>query len=257
MRFVRALLLFAALQSPALAPADGAGLAADAKAAADQLQLYLDQVAQAGWRPDFAKAPAAELLARIFDVQQLDALPAPSADDIPWLLDWAAAASKAGKAIVLFGIKPPIDPVAVVRSAAFARNALDYQDQQAIQTDFLIRIAAREPSAMLAFMQRLAPEQRTPIREAGLKKARVGFAEMISGALGCLGDERFKAANARRISAAMRATGDIWVGSLLPGDRAKIIRHLLWAQLAVKDDETQENLAAFSAVLAAAKGSGS
>lgn len=249
MRFVRALLLFVVLQSPALAQTDGAGLAAGATAAADQLQLYLDDVAKTGGRPDFAKAPAAELFARIFDVEQLTALPSPRADDIPWLLDWAAAASKAGKAIMFFGIKPPIDPA----SAAFVRKVLEYQDQQAIESDFLIRLAARESSAMLAFMQQLTPEQRTPIREAGFKKARLGFAEMISGALGCMGDDQFKATNARRVSAAMRDTGDIWVGSLLPDDRTKIMGQLQWAQLRVKDDEAQENLAAFSAVLAAAK----
>src|ERR1700739_3298544 len=121
----------------------------------------------------------------MFHVKQLTALPSPRADDVPWLLDWAAAASKAGKAIMFFGIKPPVDPA----GAAFVRNALEYQDQQAMESDFLIRLAARESSAMLAFMQQLTPELRTPIREAGLKKARVGFAEMISSALGCMGDD--------------------------------------------------------------------
>jgi hypothetical protein len=248
-RLVSALLLFVALQSPALAQTDGAGLAAGAKAAADQLQLYLDDVAKSGGRPDFAKPPAAQLFARIFDVEQLNALPAPQADDMSWLLDWVAAASKAGKAIMFFGIKPPVDPA----SAAFVRNVLEYQDQQAIESDFLIRIAARESVAMMAFMQQLNPEQRTPIREAGLKKARAGFAGLISSALGCMGDAQFKPTNARRISTAMRDTGAVWMGALLPDDRARIMRELQWAQLAVKDDETQENLAAFSAVLAAAK----
>jgi hypothetical protein len=252
-RFFKALLLLAALQSPALAQTDGAGLAAGAKAAADQLQLYLDDVAKTGGRPDFAKPPAAELFARIFDVGQLNALPAPQAADVPWLLDWAAAASQAGKAIMFFGIKRPADAAAAARNAAFLRNVLDYQDQQAIESDFLIRLAARESTAMLAFMQQLAPELRTPIREAGLKKARVGFAAMISGALGCMADVNFKPANARRISAAMRDTGDIWAGSLLPDNRARIMSELQWAQLAVKDDEAQENLAVFSAALAAAK----
>jgi len=248
-RLVRALLLFVALQSPALAQTDGAGLAARATTAADQLQLYLDGVAKTGGRPDFAKPPAGELFAQIFDVAQLQAQPAPQADDIPWLLDWVAAASKAGKAIMFFGIKPPVDPA----SAALVRNVLDYQDQQAVQSDFLIRLAARESVAMLAFMAQLPPEQRTPIREAGLKKARAGFAGLISSALGCMGDDNFKRTNVRRISAAMRDTGDIWVGALLPDDRAKIMRELRWAQLAVKDDEAQENLALFGAALAAAK----
>lgn len=248
MRLVRAFLLFVALQSPALAT-DGAGLAAGAKAAADQLQLYLDDVAKTGGRPDFSKAPSAELFARIFDVQQLNALPSPQADDIPWLLDWAAAASRAGKAIMFFGIEPPVDPAA----AAFARNMLEYQDQQAIESDFLIRLAARESSAMMAFWQQLTPELRTPIRAQGLKKARVGFAELIYGALCSIADEKFKPANARLVSAAIRDTGETWVGFILPDNRTQIMGQLQRAAQAVKDDEAQENLALFGAVLAAAK----
>ena len=253
MRFVTALFLFAALQSPALAQTGGANLAADAKTAVGQLRLYLDDVAKSGARPDFTKPPASELFARVFDVEQLGALPPPQADDIPWLLDWIAAASQASKAIMVFGTKPPADAVAAARDAAFVRNVLDYQDQQAIELDFLIRAAARESVAMLAFMQQLPPEQRTPIREAGLKKARLGFADMISNALGSLVDEHFKPTYARRVSVAMRDTGEIWLGALLPDDRVKIMSQLQWAQLRVKDDEAQENLAVFSAVLAAAK----
>jgi hypothetical protein len=238
-----------ALQSPALAQTGGAGLAAGAKAAADQLQLYLDDVARTGGRPDFAKPPAAQLLARVFGVGQLQALPPPRADDIPWLLDWAAAASQAGKAIMFFGIKPPVDPA----GAAFARNAMEYQDQQAIASDFLIRLAARESLAMLAFWQQLTPELRTPIREAGLKKARGGFAELIYGALCTMADDKFKPTNARRVSAAMRDTVETWAGFILPDNRAQIMSQLQRTELAVKDDEAQENLAVFSAVLAAAK----
>jgi hypothetical protein len=252
-RLVKLLFLFVALQSPALAQSDGAGLAAGAKAAADQLQLYLDGVAKAGERPDFAKAPAAQLFARIFAVEQLNALPPPQANDIPWLLDWVAAANQTNKAIMFFGIERPANAVAAARNAAFVRNVLDYQDQQAIELDFLIRLTARESTAMDAFMRQLAPEQRTPIREAGVKKARAGFAQMISGALGSMADEHLKPTYARRVSAAMRDTGDIWLGALLPDDRTKIISQLQWAQLKVKDDAAQENLAAFSAVLAAAK----
>jgi hypothetical protein len=251
--FVRALLLFVALQSPALAQTDGASIAAGAKAAADRLQLYLDDVAKTGGRPDFAKPPAAELFARVFDVQQLRALPPPNPDDIPWILDWVAAASQSSKAIMFFGIERPADAVAAARNAAFVRNVTDYQDQQAIELDFLIRLTARESTAMDAFMRQLAPEQRTSIREAGVKKARAGFAQMISGALGSMADEHLKPTYARRVSAAMRDTGDIWMGALLPDDRTKIISQLQWAQLKVKDDTAQENLAAFSAVLAAAK----
>lgn len=253
MRFVKALLLLVALQSPALAQTDGASLAAGAKTAAAQLQLYLDDVAKSGGRPDFTKPPASALFGRIFDVQQLGALPPPQADDIPWLLDWVAAANQINKAIMFFGIERPADAAAAGRNAAFVRNVLDYQDQQAIELDFLIRLTARESVAMLAFMRQLPSEQRTPIREAGLKKARVGFAQMISSSLGSMVDEHLTPTYARRVSAAMRETGAVWLGALLPDDRMKIMSQLQWAQLRVKDDEAQENLAIFGATLATAK----
>src|ERR1051326_7830350 len=98
--------------------------------------------------------------------------PRRGADDIPWLLDWAAAASKAGKAIMFFGIKPPADPA----SAAVIRNVLDSQDQQAPSSDFLIRRPARESEAMLVIRAVLPPEQRAPIREDCAQRARIGFA---------------------------------------------------------------------------------
>jgi len=252
-RLVRAWLLLVALQSPALAQTDGAGLAAGAKAAADQLQLYLDGVAKAGGRPDFSKPPVAELFARIFDLEHLRALPPPQGDDLPWLLDWADAANRINKAIMFFGIERPADAAAAARNAGFLRNVMDYQDQQAIEFDFLIRLTARESSAMLAFMAQLPPAQRTPIREDGLKKARLGFAGMISSMLGSMAGDEYKPTNARRVSAAMRDTGDIWAGSLLPDDRARIMGELQWAQLRLKDGEAQENLALFGAALAAAK----
>lgn len=253
MRLGTALLLFVALQSPALAETGGAGLAAGARAAADQLQLYLDDVAKSGGRPDFAKSPAAELFARIFDFEKLQALPPPQGDDLPWLLDWADAANKVNKAIMFFGIKRPADAAAAARDATFVRNVMDYQDQQAIEFDFLVRLTARESVAMTAFMQHLTPEQRTPIREEGFKKARAGFAGMISSMLGSMAGDEYKSANARRVSAAMRDTGETWAGALLPDDRARIMRELQWAQLKVKDDEAQENLALVGAVLAAAR----
>ncbi len=150
---------------------------------------------------------------------------------------------------MFFGIKPPVDPA----GAAFARNALEYQDQQAIQSDLMIRLAARESSAMHAFWQQLNPEQRTPIREAGLKKARIGFAELMYGALCTMADARFKPTNARRVSAAMRDTVETWAGFIPPDNRPQIMSQLLRTELAMKDDEAEENLAVFGAALVAAK----
>jgi hypothetical protein len=76
---------------------------------------------------------------------------------------------------------------------------------------------------------------------------------MIYGTLCTMADDKFKPANARRISAAMRDTAEIWVGNILPDNAKQIMGQLVRTELAVKDDESQENLAVFGAVLAAAK----
>jgi len=237
------------LVSPGLAQ-DGPSVVAGVRDVANQLELYLDYVAKTGGRPDFSKPPVSDQFARVFDLAQLTALPPSKASDLPWLMDWIATANGAFKSILYFGIAPPVDPIA--DQAAIKRNATDYEDQEAVAMSFMIRINARAMQAMSLFMDQLTPVQRTPIRLEGFTKARVGSAETLLGALVTIA-QGMKPANARLLSTAIRDTSDVWVASILPGDRPTILGMLAKAKDASEDDATRKNLAAFDAALSNAK----
>jgi hypothetical protein len=247
MPFLRSLLIVLALSSPALA-ADGPQIAAGAKDAAQALRLHLAAVAKSGERPDYAKPPASELFRRIFNADELAALPPPRPDDMPWVLDWLNAANQTEKLIMFFGTEPGAN---LDQAAAF-RNVAEYEDQHAAATNFLIRIGAREATTALQFLDQLAPEQRTPTRAAGQQRARHGGAELIESVIGsvALG---MRPANARLMTAAMRDTSDVWATFIAPEDRRHLADVLATAETMVTDDEANEDLAAFAATLAAAK----
>ena len=249
MSFFRALALLIALISPATAEISSA-IAAGASDAASQLQTYLDGVAKDGGRPDFSKPPASDLLGQVFNLKQLEALPPTQGSDLLWLIDWTTAGNGVFKSIVFFGIAPPVnlqtDP------AALQRNFTDYEDQEAAASNFLLRIWAREIQAAFAFLDGLAPAQRTPVRMEGLNKMRVAYGEIVLSYLGCI-VPGMKLANARLVSAAIRDTGADWATAILPRDRPAILATLDKAQAAVKDEETRNNLSSFEALLAKAK----
>ena len=220
------------------------------KDSANQIELYLDFAAKTGGRPDFSGLPVSALFARVFDLEKLAALPPPKGSDVPLLLAWISSANGVAKAIMYFGITPPPDPIA--DQDAIKRNLKDFEDQQAAALNFLIRITAREVQSAFLFMEDLAPELRTPVREKGLDKARVGGEEMVYGALVAM-TQGLSPANARLISAALRDTRDAWVLDFFPKDRPLILNQLAQVQKAANDDEAQKNLAAFGDALATAK----
>ena len=250
MDLVRALLLLVALVSPALAQTDdGAALAGRASDAAKELRTYFADVAKAGGRPDFSKPPASELFGHIFDMNGLAALPPPAPNEFSRLLTWSAAGSGVIRDILTFGITPPVGPK---DQAAIERNLVDYEDQQAVATGFLVRITAREVQALSLFMAQLPEDQPTPMRQEGFDTSRTGATKVLSGALITLASD-LKTGNARILSAAIRDTADVWVADIFPKDRAEIMREIATAQKEVKDAEARKNLAAFGAALAAAK----
>jgi hypothetical protein len=55
--------------------------------------------------------------------------------------------------------------------AAVLRNLVEYEDQYAAAMTFMIRLNAREATMLSLFVHKLAPEQRTPVRDAGLATA--------------------------------------------------------------------------------------
>jgi hypothetical protein len=241
------LLLLAALAAPALAQ-DGPRDAATAQNAAQAFGLYLDGVLKSGGEPNFIKPPAADLFRHIFDVAALKALPPAKADDIPWLLQWAAAVDQSYTRIILFGVKPGQAPAELV----LRRNMGEYEDQCAIAMNFLIRFAARQATTLTLFLDRLSPEKRTPVLATWLQRARGGSAQTIAGALTAM-TQGMKPGNARLIAAALRDTRGIWAEFLMPDDRTRFTKLVAESPATVKDREAQKNLAAFAGALTAAK----
>jgi hypothetical protein len=247
MWIVRTLLVLLALASPALAH-DGPQDAAAARDAAQAFRVYVEGVAKKGGRPDLTRPEVAALLGRVFDLGALNALPPAQASDVPWTLDWVLAANATNKLLMFYGAKPGPQP----DWAAIQRNMTEYADQYAATMNFLIRLQARQAVAAELFMAGLAPEQRTPVREAGFTGARSGAAGIILGTICAvvLGDG--KPANARLVAAAIRDTRDVWATYLLPQDRAHVVRVLADLPKPVADDAARTDLAAFVAALEAA-----
>jgi hypothetical protein len=247
---LRILLLLAALVPPALAQGEPNFLAG-AKDSAIQLQLYLDFAAKTGNRPDFSKPPVSDLFARVFDLKQLAVLPPTQANEVSWLPQWIATANGIVKSFLYFGVNPSATPTAD-QVAAVKRNASDYEDQEAIALDYMIRISAREAQAVTLFFDQLPAEQRTPVRQEGLTRARNGGTEMIYGAVLTIA-EGMKPANARLVSAAMSDTREMWSSFIPPQYRPQVISMIERAESATKDDTVQKDLAALSNAVTAAK----
>jgi hypothetical protein len=251
----RSLLILLTLASPAFSQAavqngspGGVQAAATAKAAADSIATYLDGVRTSGGRPDYAKPPVSDRFNEVFDLEKLTALPTPTTNDLGWLLDWTSAANRTNILMTLFGIAPggKFDP-AVVR-----RNQTDYEDQCVAAMNFLIRLEAIDVTTLTRFMAQLPLEQRTPVREAGLQKARQGAGEMVEGAAIWI-SQGMKPANARIITAALRDTRNVWASYMLPDDRGRSLTMLAALQKMVTDDEVKQNVAALADALNAAK----
>jgi hypothetical protein len=173
MPFLRSLLILLVLGAPAFSQGTaqngvqaGSQNATTAKEAAAAIENYLDGVKKSGGRPDYTKPPVSEWFHQVFDMEKLSTLPPATTADLAWLLDWTSAANKTNVLMNLFGATPAgsLDP------AVFRRNQTDYEDQCVAAMNFLIRLEAIDATALTGFMAQLPPEQRTPVREAGLQR---------------------------------------------------------------------------------------
>ena len=164
------------------------------------------------------------------------------------MLQWAAAVDQSYTRIILFGLKPGQAPDQLV----LRRNMAEYEDQCAMAMNFLIRFAARQATTLTLFLDRLSPEERTPVRATWLQRARGGSAQTISGALTAM-TQGMKPGNARLIAAACATHGISGPDSSCPTTRARFTKLVAESPATVKDRETQKNLAAFAGALAAAK----
>ena len=246
MPIVRILLVLLALASPALAQ-DGARDAATAQEAAQAFRVYVEGVTKTGGRPDPTRPEVAVLLGRIFDVGALSALPPAQGSDMDWLLDWMHAAKETNKLLLFHDAKLEPQP----DFAAIQRNATEYQDQYAAALNFMIRLQARQAVAGKMFMARLAPKERTPVRE----RAYVGFRNFAANMIVenvcevILGGA--KSANVHLVTAAIRDTREVWASFLLPQDRARVIEQLTGVARRVTDETARTDIAAFTAALQA------
>jgi hypothetical protein len=246
MPIVRILLVLLALASPALAQ-DGAREVAAAAEAAQAFRVYVEEATKKGERPDLTRPEVAALLGRVFDLDALNALPPPRANDVLWLLDWMDAANATSKLFTRYGSKPGPQP----DLTAIQRNMTEYEDQYAAAMNFLIRGWAREAVSLNMFMAGLAPEKRTRIREEGLARARSASAELILAAICSVIQSGGKPANARLVAAAIRDTREVWASYFLPQDRARTIELLADLPKRVPDETARIDLAAFTAALQA------
>lgn len=247
MTLLRSFVILLALGGPVPAQ-DGRHDADRAAAAARALELYLGEVATAGGRPDYTKPPASGLLSQIFNLQALAALPPANPGDLPWLLDWTQAANRANVLMTLFGLTPgdSVHAAAVVK-----RNQTEYEDQCAAAISFLIRLEALELAPLSRFMVQLPPEQRTPVREAGLRKARRGAAEMLAGSVIWIA-QGMKPDNARLLAAALRETRTTWAGYMTGEDRGRVLQVLAAVPKYIRDDQIASDLALLAEALKAA-----
>lgn len=243
MLIFRVLVLCLAFASPAFAQ-DGAKLTATAQEANKAFHAYIDCLKK-DQRPDPNKPEVTALLARIFDVDALNALPPAKPDDLAWMPDWMQTANDANKALLFYGAmsgpQPDMEKIGL--------NMVAYEDQYARIMNFLIRAQAREALAMNMFMVGLAPDKRTKIREDGYTNARHGASEMVIGAIGAVILNAKKPENIRLVSGAIRDTREVWVGFFLPQDRERYLKMLDDLPKRVTDDKAREDLTALQTAL--------
>lgn len=222
----------------------GPAIAAAAKKSADALQAYLDRVEKAGQRPDYMSPPVSDLWRALFDVDRLATLPPFTAGDMEWLTTWGEAANYTIIRVMWFGVqsKPSID------DPAFQRNVIDYEDQYAAATNFLIRFVARYSAVMMQEMEQLAPEQRTTTWMEGFETSRTGAGEMVRGLLISVA-QGMKPANARMMTAALKDTREIWSGYLSAEQRAEALRIIEQAAAYFRDEEVKANIASFATAI--------
>jgi len=230
------------LAAPAGA-SDGKQAAAQATEAARGLQQYAADTAAAGQRMDFAKGAGADYFQRVFDQTSFAALPAPTAADMPWLLDWFGAVRTANHTLLSFGADPK--QLAAIPPEQIARNIADYEDQFAAATAFLHRMFPRVMATALDFMKTLPEDQRnSAVRQDGLKKMRAGYVEAVEGSLTFIAAGDVKPQNIRTITEALRENADTWSRLVPPADRGRLAKLIATARDKAGDAPSAENLRA-------------
>jgi hypothetical protein len=250
MRLLSAALVGLALfATPAVALTNGPQLAAQAAEGLQALQRHAAEVAAAGKRMDLTTAPARDYLGRIIDAKGLAGLPAPSASDLPWMIELLQSVSAVNRTLLFFGA----DPKQVNFSSppqVLIQNAKQYQDQLTSTFVFQMRLFPRIIVGVDAFAATLTPvERNSKVRQDGLAKMQRGSVESIQGALGFAADPQTSAENVRLITTAVSDTVAVW-NKFATADDRRLFAHIISAiRTKPIDGKTDGNLAALSSAL--------
>lgn len=215
-----AILFAMMLAGQAVAAQPGPNAAAAATRAATLLQAHVDGLRAKRHRPDYAVAPAADLFHKVFDLEALAALPEPTSQDLPWLMDWSVAANRSYKQMYLFGVPPGKEP----DEMSLARSVQQHQDQIAIAVGFLIRLMARELDASKLFIAGLPKAELTQVRMAGFDGFRSLGGQFLYSAV--CATQGLTPRNAMVILAAIDDTQATWIRDLSSESRTSAVAML-------------------------------
>jgi hypothetical protein len=241
-------LVFLTFSTPASAQ-DGPRLSLAAVQASKEFKSYLDKAAADKAQLDLSAPPGSTLFATIFDTKAVDALPAPTSGDLPWLSEWLGVAASSYVGIINVGTDPKGEPL----QKAVQDNVVRYEDKLTMAMDFLLRLMPRMAIAAEAFMQALPEKERNlPARQQGLAQVRSGYMQTVSGALTFISGGP-KVDNSRVLAKALRDTVDVWSKRANPEERTQFLSLLAQARTSAKDAAVDDQLIAVSTAIAAIK----
>ncbi len=241
-------LVILSVSTPASAQ-DGPRLSLAAVQASKEFKAYLDKAAAEKTQLDLAAPPGSTLFATIFDTKAVEALPAATGADLPWLSEWLGVAASSYVGIINLGSDPKGEPL----QKAVQENVARYEDQLSVAMDFLLRLMPRMAIAADAFMQALSEKERNlPVRQQGMAQVRSGYMQTVSGAVTFIGGGP-KVDNARLLAKALQDTVDVWGKLANPEERNQLLSLLAQARAGAKDPTVDDQLIAVSAALAAIK----
>ncbi|MBV8837158.1 MAG: hypothetical protein JO000_11520 [Alphaproteobacteria bacterium] len=246
-RIMGALFGLTLLAAPAAA-GDGREAATRAALAARHLQQYAAETAAAGGRLDFGRSPAADYFQRVFDQTRFAALPAPAAEDLPWLMDWFSAVRDANNAILYFGADPK--QLTTLSQEQIAHNITAYEDQFTTATVFVHKMFPRVLTTAVDFINTLpAKDPSAKVRKDGLARMRAGYVEAVEGSLTFVATGNAKAQNIRAITSALRDNAGVWSKLATPADRGRLAKLIAMARDKAPDEQSSGDLRAVPGTL--------
>lgn len=209
----------------------------DAQAVADAAYEHIvalaKQTREKGTMPQWSDPAGQAALSKLWDEPAILGKPPYFAKDVPVLLAIAVKEGSVLKSYVLFSAKAGTPP-------DFAANSVNYQDEIARASAFMIRVIGAELPAFSDFMINLKPEQVTETRLKGVRQFRLGILQEVSGASAMVRSPELKPENRAAIIAALADSSDALAAASPPADRDAMIRTIAPALPSLTADETTE-----------------